>query len=56
MTSWHEDAGNAALIHRLRSVVQGAGRLMILLGAGMSFGAARLQSCAPFDYDRYERW
>lgn len=29
---------------------------MVFLGAGLSFGAARLQSRASFDYDRYDRW
>lgn len=29
---------------------------MVFLGAGLSFGAARLQSRATFDYERYDRW
>lgn len=56
MTSWHKDAANATLLHRLRTAVQEGGRLMIFLGAGLSFGAARLQSRARFDYDRYDSW
>lgn len=54
--TWYEDAGNATLLHRLRSVVEDNGRLLIFLGAGLSFGAARLQGRARFDYDRYDRW
>jgi hypothetical protein len=56
VTAWHEDPGNAALVHRLRGAIPENGRLMVFLGAGLSFGAARLQSRATFDYDRYDRW
>lgn len=56
MTDWYEDPGNAALVHRLRAAVAEHGRLMVFLGAGLSFGAARFQSRATFDYDRYDRW
>jgi SIR2-like protein len=56
VTAWFEDASNAACIHRLQSVIGGQGRLLVFLGAGLSFGAARLQSRARFDYDRYDRW
>jgi hypothetical protein len=55
MTAWHEDPGNADLLHRIRSVIAGQGRLLVFLGAGLSFGAARLQGRARFDYDRYDR-
>ncbi|MGX1778543.1 SIR2 family NAD-dependent protein deacylase [Nocardia brasiliensis] len=53
MTAWHKNPGNAALLNRLRSVISARGRLLVFLGAGLSFGAARLQSRARFDYDRY---
>lgn len=56
MTAWHEDPGNTALLHRLRTVIAAEGRLLVFLGAGLSFGAARLQSRARFDYDRYDPW
>ncbi|WP_165839825.1 SIR2 family NAD-dependent protein deacylase [Mycobacterium montefiorense] len=56
MTIWHEDPGNAALVQRLRDAIADGGRLMVFLGAGLSFGAARLQSRATFDYDRYGPW
>lgn len=56
MTAWHEDTGNADLLRRIRVVLAGQGRLLIFLGAGVSFGAARLRSRATFDYDRYDRW
>jgi SIR2-like domain len=56
MTSWHDDPGNVDLLHRLRAVIGGQGRLLVFLGAGLSFGAARLSSRARFDYERYGRW
>jgi hypothetical protein len=52
---WHADPSNAALLHRLRSVIA-KGRLLVFLGAGLSFGAARLNSRAQFDYHNYDRW
>jgi hypothetical protein len=54
MTAWHENPGNATLLNRLRSVISGQGRLLVFLGAGLSFGAARFQGRAQFDYDRYD--
>jgi SIR2-like domain len=54
--TWHEDPGNVTLLHRLRETVRDEARLLVFLGAGLSFGAARLQSRARFDYDRYDRW
>ena len=56
MTAWHHDPANAQLVHRLRSVVAGKGRLLVFLGAGLSFGAARLNARVTFDYDHYDRW
>ncbi|HVV77161.1 MAG TPA: SIR2 family protein [Mycobacteriales bacterium] len=56
MTVWHEDDANLGLLHRLRSALSDGGRLLIFLGAGLSFGAARQQGRARFDYDRYDRW
>lgn len=56
MTAWHGDPANSRLLHRLRDVIGGQGRLLVFLGAGLSFGAARLNSRATFDYDRYDRW
>lgn len=56
MTAWHQDPANLRLVHRLREVVAGQGRLLVFLGAGLSFGASRLNSRATFDYDHYERW
>jgi hypothetical protein len=44
MTAWHDDPGNVDLLHRLRAVIDGQGRLLVFLGAGLSFGAARI-SC-----------
>jgi SIR2-like domain len=56
MAAWYEDHGNASLLHRLRRVIAGQGRLLAFFGAGLSFGAARFQSRSNFDYDRYDRW
>ncbi len=56
VSAWYDDAANAALLHRLRRVIVGQGRLLLFLGAGLSFGAARLHSRARFDYERYDRW
>lgn len=56
MTPWHQDPANSQLVHRLRQVIAGQGRLLVFLGAGLSFGAARLNARATFDYDRYDRW
>ena len=56
MAGWYDDDGNASLLHRLRRVIAGRGRLLVFLGAGLSFGAARFQSRSRFDYDRYDRW
>lgn len=32
------------------------GRLLVFLGAGLSYGAARLNGRADFDYHKYDRW
>ena len=57
MADWHEDVGNRDLLSRLRQVIDGQGRLLVFLGAGLSFGAARQSSRARFDYERYDwRW
>jgi len=53
---WHEDPANAILLERLREMVADRGRLLVFLGAGLSFGAARLNSRARFDYDQRPPW
>ncbi|MCV7286698.1 SIR2 family protein [Mycolicibacterium wolinskyi] len=53
---WYDDPGNAGLLHRLRTVVADDGRLLIFLGAGLSFGAARQGSRTQFDYGNYRWW
>lgn len=53
--TWHEDPANATLLDRLRELVANQGRLLVFLGAGLSFGAARLNSRARFDYDQHDR-
>lgn len=53
---WHDDAGNAGYLHRLREVITRGGRLLVFLGAGLSFGAARQNSRAQFDYGDYRWW
>jgi hypothetical protein len=56
MTMWHEGPANDDLVRRLRAVIAGQGRVLVFLGAGLSFGAARYSSRATFDYERYDRW
>jgi len=53
---WHRDISNAALLHRLREAMGGSGRLLIFLGAGLSYGASRFTSRTQFDYHQYDRW
>jgi len=54
--TWHEDPANVILLERLRELVADRGRLLVFLGAGLSFGAARLNSRARFDYDQRSPW
>jgi hypothetical protein len=54
--TWYEDPANVVLIERLRALTADGGRLLVFLGAGLSFGAARLYGRARFDYDRPEPW
>lgn len=54
--AWHEDPANQVHVTRLREAVAHGGRLLVFLGAGLSFGAARLHGRARFDYERYESW
>ncbi|MBW0016496.1 MAG: SIR2 family protein [Mycobacterium sp.] len=53
---WHEEPANADFVRRLRKVINGPGRLLVFLGAGLSFGAARLHGRTQFDYHRYDHW
>lgn len=54
--AWHADPANAVLLQRLRTLAADRGRLLVFLGAGLSFGAARLYGRARFDYDHPEQW
>ena len=54
--AWLEDAANRNLVQRLSAAIAGEGRLLVFLGAGLSFGAARLKSRETFDYDRRGSW
>lgn len=51
MCAWHEDAGNADLVRRLRTAVADGGRVLVFLGAGVSFAGSRY-SRATFDNDK----
>jgi hypothetical protein len=55
MTAWHEHQPNRELLERLRESLVDRGRLLVFLGAGLSFGAARVGGRARFDNDKY-RW
>lgn len=54
--TWHEDPANAILLERLQQLIADRGRLLVFLGAGLSFGAARLGGRASFDYDQRRPW
>jgi hypothetical protein len=43
-------------MHRLRGALDADGRVLIFIGAGLSFGGARLNARARFDYHQYEPW
>lgn len=49
---WHEVPSNAVFLDRLKGVITD-GRLLIFLGAGMSFGAGRAGSRRNFDLGKY---
>lgn len=53
--AWHEDPANELLLGRLHALLADRGRLLIFLGAGLSFGAARLNGRTRFDYERYDQ-
>jgi hypothetical protein len=55
MTAWFEAPSNIGIIQRLRGTIGGQGRLLVFVGAGMSFAASRLNGRAKFDYERYDR-
>jgi NAD-dependent SIR2 family protein deacetylase len=50
---WHEHPGNAELVRRLRAGIEAGGRVLVFLGAGLSFGAARQGGRATFDNEKY---
>ncbi|RNM11736.1 SIR2 family NAD-dependent protein deacylase [Nocardioides pocheonensis] len=54
--TWHQDAGNADLMVRLRAALAGGGRVLVFLGAGVSYGAARIKSRQYFDNEKYRPW
>lgn len=56
MAAWHDDLANLDLLNRLRGAIADGGRLLVFLGAGLSFGAARQNGRARFDYERYDGW
>jgi hypothetical protein len=49
MNHWHEDGLNADRVGQLRASILEDGRVLVFLGAGLSFGAARLSGRAQFD-------
>lgn len=53
--TWHDDPANRVLVDRLTELLAHGGRLLVFLGAGLSFGAARLNGRARFDYERYDQ-
>lgn len=53
--AWNDDPANRILLDRLRELLADGGRLLVFLGAGLSFGAVRLNGRARFDYERYDQ-
>jgi hypothetical protein len=52
---WHDWTLNAELLGRIRQSPSSNGRLFVFLGAGLSFGAARVGGRERFDQVRYPR-
>lgn len=53
MTHWYEDALNASHVDRLRTNLLDSGRVLVFLGAGLSFGSARQTGRARFDNEHW---
>src|SRR5579884_2877211 len=53
---WFEDESNGRLLDRLREALRDGGRVLVFLGAGLSFGSRRSFGRAAFDYERYDRY
>lgn len=53
MTRWYEDALNGQHVGQLRKVLADGGRVLVFLGAGLSFGSARLGGRAAFDNESW---
>lgn len=53
MSGWHDDALNRDHVARLRSGLADGGRVLVFLGAGLSFGSARLGGRATFDNEHW---
>lgn len=51
--AWHEDALNAELLERMQRALHEDRHLFLFLGAGLSFGAARIRGRATFDNERW---
>lgn len=51
--AWHDDENNGAILGDLRQAVDDNGRVLVFLGAGVSFGAARFGSRARFEATRW---
>jgi hypothetical protein len=46
---WHEDSLNQEHVHNIREALAEKARVLVFLGAGLSFGAARLSAKAGFE-------
>ncbi|MCA1695032.1 MAG: SIR2 family protein, partial [Actinobacteria bacterium] len=53
MARWFEHALNMQHVERLRTSVKDGGRLLVFLGSGLSFGAARQTGRARFDNEHW---
>lgn len=52
--AWHENPQNKDHLRRLRDAVHEGGSLLVFLGAGLSFGAARSLGRGRFDDERWK--
>jgi hypothetical protein len=53
VAGWSDDALNREHVERLRASLEDGGRVLVFLGAGLSFGSARLTGRARFDNEHW---
>lgn len=53
MPRWYDDALNGEHVERIRTNLVDGGRVLVFLGAGLSFGSARQHARVTFDNERW---